>query len=94
LFAFLIGSLYSIEQWLFIPGFGFLLGYFRMISGNIWFSMGFHAAMMTITQSIGPIQKLIEVDGNFFVVRFLSFVLIPAIASSIILQLKKSRTEK
>lgn len=94
LFAFLIGSLYSIDQWLFIPGFGFLLGYFRMLSGNIWFSMGFHVAMMTVIQLIGPIQKLIEVNGNFFVVRFLSFVLIPAIIGSIILNLKKNHIEK
>ncbi|WP_313165161.1 CPBP family intramembrane glutamic endopeptidase [Sedimentibacter sp.] len=93
LFAFLVGSLYSTEQWLFIPGFGFLLGYFRMLSGSIWFSIGFHVAMMTVTQAIGPIQKLIEVEGNFFMVRFLSFVLIPAIVSSAILHLKKSRTE-
>ncbi len=93
LFAFLVGSLYSTEKWLFIPGFGFLLGYFRMLSGSIWFSIGFHVAMMTVTQAIGPIQKLIEVEGNFFMVRFLSFVLIPAIVSSAILHLKKSRTE-
>ncbi len=94
LFAFLIGSLYSIDQWLFIPGFGFLLGYFRMLSGSIWFSMGFHVALMTVTQSIGSIQNLIELNGNFFVVRFLSFVLIPAIVSSIILNLKKKHIEK
>jgi membrane protease YdiL (CAAX protease family) len=93
LFAFLIGSLYSTDQWLFIPGFGFLLGYFRMLSGDIWFSMGFHAAMMTITQLISPMRQLVEVDGNFFVVRFLSFILIPAIVSSIILHFKKSHTK-
>lgn len=94
LFAFLIGSLYSIDQWLFIPGFGFLLGYFRMLSGTIWFSMGFHVAMMTVIQSIGSIQKFIAVDGNFFVVRFLTFVLLPATVGSIILHLKKNRTKK
>lgn len=94
LFAFLIGALYSTDQWLFIPGFGFLLGYFRMLSGNIWFSVGFHAAMMTMTQSIGPIQNLIAVEGNFFVLRFLSLLLIPAIVGSIALHLKKSRTEE
>ncbi len=93
LFAFFVGSLYSTDQLLFIPGFGFLLGYFRMLSGDIWFSMGFHAAIMTITQLISPMRQLIEVDGNFFLVRFLSFMLIPAIVSSIILHLKKSHTE-
>lgn len=94
LFAFLIGSLNSTEQWLFIPGFGFLLGYFRMLSGNIWFAMGFHCAMMTITQFISPLRQLIKVDGSFFIVRFLSFLLIPAIVSSIVLHFKKSYTEK
>ncbi len=94
LFAFLIGSLYSIDQWLFIPGFGFLMGYFRMLSGSVWFSMGFHAAMMTITQLIGSAQRLVEVDGNFFLVRFLSFVLIPATVGSVILHLKKSYAEQ
>lgn len=88
LFAFLTGSLYSIDQWLFIPGFGFLLGYFRMLSGDIWFSMGFHVSMMTITQLISPMRQIVEVDGNFFIVRFLSFVLIPAIISSIILHMR------
>lgn len=94
LFAFLIGSLHSTEQWLFIPGFGFLLGYFRMLSGNVWFAMGFHCAMMTITQFISPLRQFLEVEGSFFAIRFLSFLLIPAIASSIVLHLKTSCTEE
>lgn len=90
LFASLIGSLHSTEQWLFIPGFGFLLGYFRMLSGSVWFAMGFHCAMMTATQFISPLRQLLEVDGSFFVVRFLCFLLIPAIVSSLVLHFKTS----
>ena len=93
LFAFFIGSLYSQEQLLFIPGFGFLLGYFRMLSRSISFSMGFHAALMTFTQLLAPSRQLLEANGSFFVLRFLSFVLLPAIFSSVILHLKMERSK-
>ena len=85
LFAFFIGAIYSTEQLLFIPGFGFLLGFFRVLTRDIWFSIGFHLALMTATQLLSPGHKLFAVSGQFFALHFFSFILLPSIASSVIL---------
>ncbi|MGI6704306.1 MAG: type II CAAX prenyl endopeptidase Rce1 family protein [Clostridia bacterium] len=54
LFAYFVGAIYSLEQLLFIPGYGFMLGYFRAKSGNVWTSIGFHVAIMTASQILNP----------------------------------------
>lgn len=84
-FAYLVGAMYSLEQILFIPGFGFMLGYFRAKSGNVWTSIGFHAAIMTATQILSPIHNHFEVSG-IFAVRFFAFNLLPYTLGAIALE--------
>lgn len=85
LFAYFIGAMYSFEQIMFIPGFGFMLGYFRAKSGNVWTSMGFHAAIMTASQILSPIHGNFDVSG-IFAVRFFAFNLLPYIFGAIALE--------
>lgn len=85
LFAYFIGAMYSLEQLLFIPGFGFMLGYFRAKSGNVWTSIGFHAAIMTGTQILNPIHDQFDVSG-LFALRFFAFNLLPYALGSIALE--------
>lgn len=84
LFAYFIGAMYSFEQVMFIPGFGLMLGYFRAKSGNVWTSIGFHAAVMTASQLLGPIHGSFDVSG-IFAVRFFAFNLLPYIFGAIAL---------
>lgn len=85
LFAFFIGAMYSFEQIMFIPGFGFMLGYIRAKSGNVWTSIGFHSAIMTASQILNPIHGNFEVNG-IFAVRFFAFNLLPNILGAIALE--------
>ena len=85
LFAYLIGAIYSLEQLLFIPGYGFMLGYFRAKSGNVWTTIGFHAAIMTATQILNPIHGYFDVNG-IFVIQFFAFNLLPYILGAIALE--------
>lgn len=85
LFAFFIGAMYSFEQIMFIPGFGFMLGYIRAKSGNVWTSIGFHAALMTASQILNPIHGNFVVNG-IFAVRFFAFNLVPYILGAIALE--------
>ncbi len=84
-FAYLIGAMYSLEQILFIPGFGFMLGYFRAKSGNIWTSIGFHVAIMTATQIFSPMHNHFDITGAF-VIRFFAFNLLPYVLGAIALE--------
>lgn len=84
LFAYLIGAMYSVEQLQFIPGFAILLGVLRAISGNMWTSIGFHAAIMTATQILGPVHGHFDVSG-LFTLRFFAFILLPSIVGSTVL---------
>src|SRR5699024_2016055 len=61
LFAYFIGAMYSVEQLQFIPGFAIILGLFRAISGSVWTSIGFHVAIMTAFQILGPIHGHFDV---------------------------------
>lgn len=84
LFAYFIGAMYSFEQIMFIPGFGFMLGYFRAKSGNVWTTIGFHAAIMTASQILSPIHGNFDVSG-IFAVRFFAFNLLPYVLGAIAL---------
>lgn len=86
LFAYFLGAMYSVVQLLFIPGFGFILGYFRAKSGNVWTSIGFHAAIMTATQILSPIHNHFDVSGTF-AIRFFAFNLLPYVLGTIALEL-------
>lgn len=84
LFAYFIGAMYSVEQLQFIPGFAVILGVLRAISGNVWTSIGFHAAIMTATQIIGPVHGHFDVSG-LFTLRFFAFILLPSIIGATVL---------
>lgn len=84
LFAYFIGAMYSVEQLQFIPGFAIILGMFRAISGNVWTSIGFHVAIMTATQILGPIHGHFDVNG-IFTLRFFAFILLPSVVGAIVL---------
>ncbi|WP_177194730.1 CPBP family intramembrane glutamic endopeptidase [Alteribacillus iranensis] len=84
LFAYLIGAMYSVEQIQFLPGFAFILGYVRAVSGNVWTPIGFHLAIMTATQMFSPLHGHFEVDG-LFTLRFFAFILLPSAIGAIAL---------
>lgn len=77
LFGYFTGAIYSLEQLLFIPGFAFILGYFRAVSGNVWTAIGFHVAIMTATQILSPLHQHFEVSG-IFTLQFFAFILLPS----------------
>lgn len=85
LFGYFIGAIYSLEQLLFLPGFAFILGYFRAVTGNIWTGIGFHVAIMTATQLLSPLHAHFEVSG-MFILQFFAFILLPSIIGSIVLE--------
>ncbi|WP_096188720.1 CPBP family glutamic-type intramembrane protease [Evansella halocellulosilytica] len=84
LFAYFIGAMYSVEQLQFIPGFAIILGVFRAISGSVWTSIGFHAAIMTATQILGPIHGHFDVS-EIFTLRFVAFILLPSVVGATVL---------
>ena len=84
LFAYFIGAMYSVEQIQFLPGFAFILGYFRAISGNVWTSIGFHVAIMVAFQILSPIHNHFDVSG-LFTLKFFAFILLPSIIGAIAL---------
>lgn len=84
LYAYLIGAMYSVEQVQFIPGFAIILGLFRAISGSVWTSIGFHVAIMTATQILGPIHGHFEVSG-LFTLQFIAFILLPSVVGATVL---------
>lgn len=78
LFGFAVGAIYSIEQLMFLPGFAFILGYIRAVSGNVWTTIGFHTAIMTVTQILNPMHQHFQVSG-MFTLQFFAFILLPSI---------------
>lgn len=76
-FGYAIGAIYSVEQLMFLPGFAFILGYFRAVSGNVWTAIGFHTAIMTVTQILQPHHQHFEVSG-MFTLQFFAFILLPS----------------
>lgn len=85
LFAYFVGAMYSLEQLLFIPGYGFMLGYIRAKSENVWTSIGFHAAIMTASQILNPIHGQFDVNG-IFAIRFFAFNLLPYVLGAFVLE--------
>ena len=85
LFAWAIGALGSAQQWMFIPGFGLILGLVRALSGSFWTSMGVHFAWMTTTQlllghaGVEGLQTLL----------FVAFTLLPSATLGTVLSLKR-----
>ncbi len=86
LFAYFIGAMYAIEQLQFIPGFAIILGVFRAISGSVWISIGFHVAIMTATQILGPIHGHFDVSG-IFTLQLFAFILLPSVIGATILSI-------
>lgn len=84
LFAYLIGAIYSVEQLLFLPGYGFMLGYIRAKSGNVWTTIGFHTALMTATQLISSLHGHFVINDSFVII-FFAFNLMPYILGAIAL---------
>ncbi|GAB3795664.1 lysostaphin resistance A-like protein [Virgibacillus kimchii] len=84
LFAYFIGAMYSVEQLQFIPGFAIILGVIRAISGSVWIAIGFHVAIMTATQILGPIHGHFDVSG-IFTLQFVAFILLPSVIGATIL---------
>ena len=84
LFAYFVGAMYSVEQVQFLPGFAFILGYFRAVSGNVWTSIGFHVAIMTAFQILSPIHNHFDVSG-LMTLKFFAFILLPSMLGAIVL---------
>ncbi|MCH1625385.1 CPBP family intramembrane glutamic endopeptidase [Ferdinandcohnia quinoae] len=84
LFSYIIGAIYSIGQILFIPGFALILGYLRAVSGNVWTSIGFHVAIMTVTQILSPLHNHFDVSG-MIILQFFAFILFPSIIGAVAL---------
>lgn len=84
LFAYFIGAIYSVEQLQFIPGFAIILGVFRAISGSVWTSIGFHVAIMTAFQILGPIHGYFDVSG-MMTLQFFAFILLPSVVGATVL---------
>jgi len=76
--------MYSVEQLQFIPGFAIILGVFRAISGSVWTSVGFHVAIMTAFQILGPIHKHFDVSG-MMTLQFFAFILLPSVVGATVL---------
>lgn len=73
-FAWAVGALGSMQQWMFIPGFGLILGIVRAMAGSVWASMGVHFAWMTTTQLLNGHAS---VDG-LQTLLFVAFTLLPS----------------
>lgn len=83
-FAYFIGAIYSVEQLQFIPGFAVILGIFRAVSGSVWTSIGFHVAIMTATQILGPVHGHFDVSG-MMTLQFFAFILLPSVVGATVL---------
>lgn len=92
LFAWLVGALYSWEQIQFIPGFALILGYLRAVSGTVWTAVGFHTAMMTFTQLLGPVHGHVEVSG-MLTLKFIAFILLPSMLGGMALGFMYPKTD-
>ena len=88
LFAWAVGALYSMEQWMFIPGFALILGYARAVSGNVWSCIGIHTAWMTTAQLLSPAHGHVAVEG-MQTLQFFAFALLPSMTIGIVLPLLK-----
>lgn len=86
-FAWAVGALGSLQQWLFIPGLALILGYARALTGNVWTGIGIHFAWMTTTQGLSPAQGHFAVDG-IQTLQFLAFALLPSATIGTVLGLR------
>lgn len=85
-FAWAVGALYSPQQWMFLPGLALILGYARALGGNVWTSIGVHAAWMTTTQLLAPQAGHVAVEG-LQTLQFVAFALLPSATLGIVLGL-------
>lgn len=84
-FAWAVGALHSTWQWMFVPGFGLILGIVRALAGNVWASMGVHFAWMTTTQLLNGHAT---VEG-LQTLQFLAFALLPSAALATVFSLRR-----
>jgi len=84
-FAWAVGALDSIQQWMFVPGFGLILGIVRALAGSVWASMGVHFAWMTTTQLLNGHAS---VDG-LQTLQFVAFALLPSATLATVFSLRR-----
>src|SRR5699024_5474855 len=84
LFDYFIDAIYCVEQLQFIPSFAIILRVFRAISGSVWTSIGFHVAIMTAFQILGPIHGHFDVSG-IMTLKLFAFILLPSVVGSTVL---------
>lgn len=80
-FAWAIGALDSVRQWMFIPGFALILGYARAMSANAWTAIGIHAAWMTTQQALAMHADVTGMQT----LQFLAFALLPSATLGVVL---------
>lgn len=83
-FAWAVGAMHSAQQWSFIPGFALILGFARMVSGNVWTAIGIHTGWMTATQALNGYATV----ENLGTLLFLAFTLLPSITIGIVLPMR------
>lgn len=84
-FAWAVGALGSMQQWMFVPGFGLILGIVRALAGSVWASMGVHFAWMTATQLLNAHAA---VDG-LQTLLFVAFTLLPSATLATVFSLRR-----
>ncbi|MDH5833822.1 CPBP family intramembrane glutamic endopeptidase [Luteimonas kalidii] len=73
-FAWGVGALGSVQQWLFIPALALILGYARALTGSTWTGIGVHTAWMTSQQWLAANA---EAQG-MQTLQFVAFALLPS----------------
>ncbi|MGJ4729210.1 CPBP family intramembrane glutamic endopeptidase [Luteimonas sp. SDU101] len=84
-FAWAVGALDSLQQWMFVPGLGLILGYARALSGRLWTCIGIHWAWMTTTQWL---LAAFDISGAQTLL-FVACVLLPSTTIGIVLGLQR-----
>lgn len=85
-FAWAIGALTSLSQWMLVPGLALILGYARALTGGVWTCIGIHFAWMTTTQLLASPQ--ISVTG-MQTLQFVAFALLPSAAIGTALSVRR-----
>lgn len=85
-FAYAIGALTSLSQWMLVPGLALILGYARALGGNVWTCIGIHFAWMTTTQLLASPQ--ITVTG-MQTLQFVAFALLPSATVGTLLSVRR-----
>ncbi|MGY1529979.1 CPBP family intramembrane glutamic endopeptidase [Luteimonas sp. A649] len=77
-FAWAVGALASLQQWMFLPGLALILGYARAVGGSVWLAMGVHTAWMTATALLLSPQHGVATVGGVETLQFIAFALLPS----------------